>query len=151
MEAGIPDSTPDEFLRRDRHVIRQREGSRFSFFRRAGRLLGGPADELCAPGYTAQIGANPPMPLAGHQQFAAMFYAAFSGLHHVIEDTVAEADKVAVRFTLHGTHSGDFMGLPATGRTIVVPAIAILRVADGKVTHLHAVFDQAGMMRQLGV
>jgi predicted ester cyclase len=43
------------------------------------------------------------------------------------------------------------MGLPATGRTIAVPAIAILRVVDGKVTELHAVFDQAGMMRQLGV
>jgi len=121
------------------------------FFAEQDRLQGGPAEELCAPEYTAQIGANPPMPLAGHQQFAKMFYAAFSGLHHVIEDTVADQDKVAVRFTLHGTHTGDFMGQPATGRTIAVPAIAILRVVDGKVTELHAVFDQAGMMRQLGV
>ncbi len=121
------------------------------FFAEQDRLQGGPAEDLCAPEYTAQIGANPPMPLEGHQQFAQMFYAAFSGLHHVIEDTVAEEDKVAVRFTLHGTHTGDFMGLPATGRTIAVPAIAILQVADGRVTELHAVFDQAGMMRQLGV
>lgn len=45
---------------------------------------------------------------------------------------------------------GDFMGLPATGRTIAVPAIAILRVADGKVTELRAVFDQMGMLQQLG-
>ena len=120
------------------------------FFAEQDRLLGGPAEELCAPDYTAQIGANPPMPLAGHQQFARMFYAAFSDLRHVIEDTVAEPDRVAVRFTLHGTHSGDFMGLPATGRAIAVPAIAILRVADGKVTDLRAVFDQVGMMQQLG-
>ena len=120
------------------------------FFQEQDRLRGGPADDLCAPDYTAQIGANPPMPLAGHQQFAAMFYAAFPDMHHVIEDTVAEPDKVAVRFTLHGTHTGDFMGLPATDRTIAVPAIAILRVAGGKVTELQAVFDQAGMMRQLG-
>lgn len=120
------------------------------FFAEQDRLLGGPADELCAPGYTAQIGVNPPMPLAGHQQFARMFYAAFPDLRHVIEDTVAEPDRVAVRFTLHGTQTGDFMGLPATGRTIAVPAIAILRVADGKVTELRAVFDQMGMMQQLG-
>jgi len=120
------------------------------FFAEQDRLRGGPANELCAPEYTAQIGANPPMPLAGHQQFAAMFYAAFPDIHHVIEETVAEPDRVAVRFTLHGTHTGDFMGLPATGRTVAVPAIAILRVAAGKVTELHAVFDQAGMMRQLG-
>ncbi len=121
------------------------------FFAEQDRLQGGPAAELCAPGYTAQIGANPPMPLEEHQQFATMFYTAFSGLHHVIEDTVADREKVAVRFTLHGTHAGDFMGLPATGRTIAVPAIAILRVVDGKVTRLNAVFDQAGMMGQLGV
>jgi predicted ester cyclase len=38
-----------------------------------------------------------------------MFYAAFTGLHHVIEETVADQEKVAVRFTLHGTHTGDFM------------------------------------------
>jgi steroid delta-isomerase-like uncharacterized protein len=120
------------------------------FFAEQDRLQGGPAEDLCAPGYTARIGANPPMPLAGHQQFAAMFYAAFSGLAHVVEDTVAGPDRVAVRFTLHGTHTGDFMGLPATGRTIAVPAIAILRLVDGKVAELNAVFDQAGMMRQLG-
>ncbi len=90
------------------------------------------------------------MPLAGHQQFARMFYAEFPDLRHVIEDTVTEPDRVTVRFTLHGTHSGDFMGLPATGRTIAVPAIAILLVTDGKVTELRAVFDQACMMQQLG-
>lgn len=119
------------------------------FFAEQDRLRGGPADELCAPDYTAQIGSNPPMPLAGHQQFAAMFYAAFPDIHHVVEDTIADEEKVAVRFTLHGTHTGDFMGLPATGRTVAVAAIAILRVASGKVTELRAVFDQAGMMRQL--
>lgn len=120
------------------------------FFAEQDRLRGGPAEELCAPSYTAQIGVNPPMSLAGHQQFAAMFYSAFPDIRHVIEDTVAERDKVTVRFTLHGTHGGYFMGLPATGRMIAVPAIAILRVAEGKVTELRAVFDQMGMMRQLG-
>jgi predicted ester cyclase len=61
------------------------------------------------------------MTLAGHQQFAQAFYAGFPDVRHVIEDTVADADTVAVRFTLHGTHRGDFMGIPPTGKTIAVP------------------------------
>lgn len=121
------------------------------FFAEQDRLRGGPAEALCASEYTAQIGGNPPMNLAGHQQFALMFYAAFPDLKHVIEDVVATEDKVAVRFSLHGTQTGAFMGIPATGKPIAVSATAILHVVNGKVTTLHGVFDQVGMLQQLGV
>ena len=121
------------------------------FFAEQDRLRGGPADDLCAADYQAQIGASGPMPLAGHQQFALMFYAAFPDLHHTIEDVIAEDRKAAVHFVLDGTHTGDFMGIPATGRSIHVNAIAILTIGDGRVTQLRAVFDQAAMLQQLGV
>lgn len=121
------------------------------FFAEQDRLQGGPAEELCAATYTATIGGNPPMNLAGHQQFAAMFYAAFPDIHHVVEDVVATDDKVAVRFSLHGTQTGAFMGITATGKAIAVSAIAVLQVTEGKVTTLHGVFDQVGLMQQLGV
>lgn len=121
------------------------------FFAEQDRLRGGPADELCVPEYTARIGGNPPMNLTGHQQFAAMFYGAFPDLRHVIEDVVAAEDSIAVRFILHGTQTGNFLGLPATGKAIAVSAIAILSISDGKVTELKGVFDQFGMMQQLGV
>jgi steroid delta-isomerase-like uncharacterized protein len=120
------------------------------FFAAQDRLRGGPDPALCAPAYTATIGGNPPMDLAGHQGFARMFYEAFSDLYHTVEDTIADEDHVAVRFTLRGTHTGDFAGIPATGRPIVVSAMAILRVADGRVAELRGVFDQLGMMQQLG-
>jgi steroid delta-isomerase-like uncharacterized protein len=121
------------------------------FFAAQDRLRGGPDADLCAPTYTATIGGNPPMDLAGHQGFARMFYEAFPDLYHTVEDTVADEDRVAVQFTLRGTHTGDFAGIPATGRPITVSAIAILRVADGRVAELRAAFDQFGMMQQLGV
>jgi steroid delta-isomerase-like uncharacterized protein len=121
------------------------------FFKEQDRLRGGPAEAICAPTYTAYIGGNPPSDLAGHQYFATAFYQAFPDLSHTIEDTVAEPGKVAVRFVLRGTNTGDFMGIPATGKQIHVTAQAILRVVDGKVTELHSNFDQFGMLTQLGV
>jgi steroid delta-isomerase-like uncharacterized protein len=122
-----------------------------SFFQEQDRLRGGPADELCAATYTAQIGGSPPMDLAGHKQFARMFYGAFPDLYHTIEDTIAEEDTVAVRFTLHGTHTHDFMDIPATGKSIRVSAIAMLKIVDEKVMVLYGQFDQLGMLQQLGV
>ena len=121
------------------------------FFEAQDRLRGGPDPELCAPDYVAQIAGFPPFDLAGHQHFASAFYAAFPDIHHTIEDVVATDDQVAVRFTLTGTHQGPFNGIPATGNAIRVSAIAILRVTDGSVRRLDAVFDQIGMLRQLGV
>ena len=121
------------------------------FFAEQDRLRGGPAEELCAPQYTAYLGGNPPMNLAGHQQFAAMFYAAFPDLNHTVEDTVATAEKVVVRFTLRGTQTGAFMNIPATGKPITVTAIAVLQVQEGKVVELRGIFDQVGMLQQLGV
>jgi predicted ester cyclase len=120
------------------------------FFQEQDRLRGGPAEELCAPEYRATINGNPPMPLAGHQAFARAFYEAFPDVFHEIEDVVGDAERVAVRFVLHGTHRGPFFGLPPTERKIAVPATAILRVVNGRVTELRAVFDQLGLLQQLG-
>ena len=65
---------------------------------------------------------------------------------------VIEAPGHAItRFTLRGTQTAPFMGIPPTGRAITVSAIAILTVDNGKVTHLRAIFDQLGLLRQLGV
>ena len=121
------------------------------FFEEQDRLRGGPAPALCAPHYTATLGGNPAMPREGHEAFARAFYAAFPDLHHVIEDVFATPDRVAVRFVLHGTHTGDFFGIPPTGRPVTVAANVLLQVVNGQVTALAGVFDEAGMLRQLGV
>lgn len=120
------------------------------FFEAQDRLRGGPAPELCAADYRATLGGNPPMPREGHQAFAQAFYAAFPDLRHDIQDVFASGDRVAVRFVLHGTHRAPFFGIPATNRPIAVAAHVLMQVANGRVATLAGVFDEAGLLRQLG-
>jgi steroid delta-isomerase-like uncharacterized protein len=62
----------------------------------------------------------------------AAFRAAFPDFHTTIEDVLAEGDRVAVRGTDRGTHLGEFMGRPATGRQFAMTWIGIYRIRDGK-------------------
>ncbi len=119
------------------------------FFQEQDRLRGGPADNLCAPDYRA-IAGYPAMDLAGHKQFAAAWYSAFPDTSHSIHEVIAEGDRVTVRFTITGTHKGTFNGMPPTGKPITVGGIAMMSTEAGKVKHLWAQVDQAGMMQQLG-
>jgi predicted ester cyclase len=63
----------------------------------------------------------------------------------------ATEDRVAVRFIIRGTHTGSFFGIPASGRPIVVAAHVLMRVADGRVNELFGIFDEAGLLKQIGV
>jgi steroid delta-isomerase-like uncharacterized protein len=83
--------------------------------------------------------------------FFRAFIAAFPDLHVTIHNQLAEADKVVTHKTFHGTHQGEFMGLPPTGKQIALEIIDILRLANGKVVEHWAVRDQMGMMQQLGL
>jgi steroid delta-isomerase-like uncharacterized protein len=121
------------------------------FFAEQDRLRGGPAEALCAAGYAARIGGAPAMSREGHEAFARAFYAAFPDMQHTVEDVFATADRVAVRFTINGTQTGAFFGMPPSGRRVTVSANILMRVADGKVRELVGVFDEAGLLRQLGV
>jgi steroid delta-isomerase-like uncharacterized protein len=106
--------------------------------------------ELCAPGFTAQFPGPPPMDLEGFDQFEAMIRSAFSNIEHPIEDMVGEDDEVAVRLRMEGTHTGDFMGVPASGKRFSVEGTAFLRIVGGKVAQLWGFLDQLGLMQQIG-
>jgi steroid delta-isomerase-like uncharacterized protein len=69
----------------------------------------------------------------------------------VVEDLIAEGDKVVVRATGRGTHRGEFMGIPPTGRQVTVTWIAIYRVAGGKLAEHWQNIDELGLLKQLGV
>lgn len=85
-------------------------------------------------------------------EFFRMYLAAFPDLRMDAQDVLASGDKVVARVRVTGTHKGDFMGMPATGKGIDVQAIDILRFGDDGLTHEHwGVFDVMGMMQQLGV
>ena len=63
---------------------------------------------------------------------------------------LADGDKVVTRKTFHGTHTGEFMGLPSTGNAISVDVIDIVRVRDGKFVEHWNVLDTLVLMRQMG-
>lgn len=119
------------------------------FFAEQDRLRGGPAEELCALGYTAHLAGNPPLDYAGHVSFAAAFYAAFPDLRHEVELVVVEGERAAVRFRLHGTHTGPFAGVAPTGRPVTVTAMVIMHIVDNQVLELWGEFDQLGLVAQL--
>ncbi len=80
-----------------------------------------------------------------------MFFSGFSDMHWVIEEQIAEGDKVVTRFTWTGSQKGDFMGIPATGRQVKVKGVVIDRVVDGRMVDSRILMDTMGMMQQLGV
>ena len=80
-----------------------------------------------------------------------MVTAGFPDNHHDVEEMIAEGNKVVVRCTLTGTHEGEFMGMPPTGRSIEVSEIHVYRLEDGKAVEHRVGRDDLGAMRQLGV
>jgi len=81
---------------------------------------------------------------------AQAFFAAFPDLTVTVDDMVAEGDKVTKVWTARSTHKGAFMGIPPTGKRIVVKGIYVYRVAGGKFVENWSVMDTLGMMQQLG-
>ncbi|HEX5690287.1 MAG TPA: ester cyclase [Roseiflexaceae bacterium] len=96
-------------------------------------------------------GAPEPLNLESFSHMFQTLLTAFPGGKSTIEDLVAEGDKVVSRLTFRGTHTGDLMGIPPTGKTITIAETIIDRFADGKIVESWRLFDQMGMMQQLGV
>ncbi len=108
-------------------------------------------DEFLAPDFVEH---NPfpgiPPTREGWKQAFMSFVAGAPG-YHIVEDLIAEGDKVAGRITAYGKHDGDLFGIPATGKEIRMTGMAIWRIADGKIVeHWHET-DQLGLLQQLGV
>lgn len=87
----------------------------------------------------------------GFKQHVASARAAFPDAVFVIEDEIAEGDRVVNRWGFRGTHRADFAGIPATGKAVAMTAITIVRFADGKVAEIWDEADALGLLRQLGV
>jgi predicted ester cyclase len=109
-------------------------------------------DELVAEGYIDH--SPPPFPFApgreGLKEAFKLFWEATPGYHR-IEDQIAEGDKVVTRLTAYGKHEGDLPGAPRTGNAVKMTAVAIHRVADGKLVEKWSDKDQLALLQQLGV
>ncbi len=88
---------------------------------------------------------------AGLADVLARMFTAFPDLHWTPLDTIAEGDRVVTVSTWAGTHHGEFMGIPATGRRVTVEAWTTDRYRDGQLAESRIIMDVAGMLGQLGV
>lgn len=79
-----------------------------------------------------------------------LFHKAFPDKHITVNDSMAEGNKVMVKLTCFGTHSGEFMGMPATGNPIEYEEVLIFRLKDGKIVEHWAVADALSLMQQTG-
>jgi len=110
------------------------------------------AAQIIAPDFVDHT--NPPgmqHGLEGHNMIVSLFNAAFSDFGFEIEDMIAEGDKVAIRVTMRGTHTGELFGIPPTGRHVTVSGIHFIRIANDRVAEHWGTNDDLGLMRQLGV
>jgi steroid delta-isomerase-like uncharacterized protein len=109
------------------------------------------ASELLSSDFTLHVHLPVSSGINGIKEVITSCRAAFEHLNVTIEDMIAEGDNVAARFTAHGIHKGDFMGLPITGKPITMTGIEIFRIKDGKICELWAEANLLGLMQQLGI
>ncbi len=91
-----------------------------------------------------------PPGIEGMRQTYAIIHSAVSNLHVTIDDMIAEEDRIVVRFTANAVHTGEFMGIPATGKEISMMEIRIYRIDDGKIVEHWGLMDSATLMQQIG-
>ena len=109
-------------------------------------------DELVAEDYADH--SPPPFPFPpgreGLKQSFQLFWESTPG-RHVIEDQIAEGDKVVTRLTCYGQQTGDLPGIPATGNDMEMTATVIHRIAGGRLVEKWSDKDVLRMLQQLGV
>ncbi len=111
-------------------------------------------DEIVAKNHINSGPGNPPglVPgIEGTKQLVTMYRNAFPDIRFTVDEQIAEGDKVVTRWTAHGTNKGELLGMPATGKSSTVTGIVVDRIVNGKIAESWPIFDQFGMMQQLGI
>ena len=109
-------------------------------------------DETCASNVVWHSGNGPDIRgLKDYKKSMGDFFDAFPDNHLTIEDVIAEGDKATVRYTITGTHKGEYMGVPATNKKITLMAIEIDHIVGGKYVESWITYDTFSMMQQLGI
>jgi steroid delta-isomerase-like uncharacterized protein len=107
--------------------------------------------DVFAPDYRLRFDGNPEMDRASALGMFGMFLNALPDVHHEILDSFGEGDRVVARIEVRGTHRGDLMGIPPTGKAVAIGATNIMRLEQGKIVQHWTNTDMLGMMQQLGV
>lgn len=88
--------------------------------------------------------------IEGARAMSDMYAAAFPDFRVTADDLVAEDDRVMCRFTCTGTHKGEFMGIPPTGKSFQISGVSITKLVNGKQVETWGVSDYLGALQQLG-
>jgi steroid delta-isomerase-like uncharacterized protein len=105
-------------------------------------------DEYIAPDYL-QHARNTPPGRDGVKAFFGMMNGAFSDVTYSIGEMIAEGDKVAWTWVIQGKHTGNFQGMPATGKTATITGMSLIRFVDGKLAESWGEQDLFGLIQQL--
>lgn len=109
-------------------------------------------DELYAENF---VNLNPTPGIPANREGVKMeivaYHQAFPDMSVSFGDIVSEGDSVVARYTIHGTNSGELMGMPPTGKSIEVASVSFLKIANGQVIEEFSLSDMAAMMQQLGL
>ena len=107
-------------------------------------------DELMAPDFVYHT-LEGDMDLDAYKQVNMAVLAAFPDLSYTLEDIIVEGDKCAERWTMTGTHRGEFNGIPATNKSIILKGVSVDRLRDGKFVETWMFYDSMSILSQLGI
>ncbi len=89
--------------------------------------------------------------IAGAKAYYANFVTGFSNRKFIVKDMYASGDKVTKYWQFKGTHTGDFMGIPASGKTVDIEGCTIAKMVNGKIVEERDFMDNMSFLTQLGV
>jgi steroid delta-isomerase-like uncharacterized protein len=109
-------------------------------------------DELIADDFVATVVGAPEQIRGpqGFREFVVMYRTAFPDLRITVDEQFAEGETVVTRWTATGTNEGELMGMPATGKQATTAGININRISGGKLVEGWGLFDQLGLLQQIG-
>jgi steroid delta-isomerase-like uncharacterized protein len=89
--------------------------------------------------------------IEAYKKLVSEMFNAFPDLYSANDEVLAEGDTVAARYTMIGTHKGEFMGIAPTGKKVTMTGMSIAHFTEGKITESWGIMDTMGMLQQLGV
>ena len=110
-------------------------------------------DEIVSPDVVHHFNSEPEpiVGLSANKSFNATLFEGFPEIVHTLQAMVVEDDKVVYRTTLKGTHTGEFLGMPPTGKTAQINDFTMLRISDGKILEWWYDCNLLALVQQLGL
>lgn len=104
---------------------------------------------MCTEDFIANISGRLPLNLQAFERYQADYYGSFSDTETIIEDLIAEGDRVAFRGFVRSVHTSEFLGIPATGKQVIVSISGFARIVEGKIAEWWNLPDRLSWMQQI--